>query len=170
MKFWSRRIAKTIMSTETHETNNAHGHGDFERRDLGAKGILYFLAGLVAMILLISLFLVGMFKVLDRREKTQQPALSPLITNAPADARTIAPNYPEKAFPDPRLETDERGQLNKIRMDEEQTLASYGWVDEKAGTVRIPIERAMDLVVQRGLPTRSRDAAAQPSATKKGSK
>ena len=165
------------MSVEIH---NPHGHGDFERRDIGAKGILYFLAGLAGVTLLIVLFLVGMYKILDKRERANQPVLSPLITSSPADTRVITPNHPEKAFPDPRLETDERGQLNKIRMDEEQTLASYGWIDEKAGTVRIPIERAMDLVVARGLPTRpqgpeKQEGAAQPplappTTTKKGSK
>jgi hypothetical protein len=158
------------MSTETHETNNAQGHGGFERRDIGAAGILYFLAGLAAATLLIIFILDGLYSFLDKRERAQQPAVSPLITNVPADTRPIAPNYPEKAFPDPRLETDERNQLNKIRLDEEQTLATYGWIDEKTGTVRIPIERAMDLVAQRGLPTRPQDAASQPPTTKKGNK
>ena len=50
-------------------------------------------------------------------------------------------------------------------MEEEKTLYSYGWVDEKAGTVRIPIERAMDLLVQRGLPVRPQGAADDSSAT-----
>src|SRR5208282_5249649 len=44
------------------------------------------------------------------------------------------------------------------------TLHSYGWVDEKAGTVRIPIERAMDLLVQRGLPVRSQGASGEDAA------
>ena len=39
-------------------------------------------------------------------------------------------------------------------MNVEKELYSYGWVDEKAGTVHIPIERAMDLIAQRGLPVR----------------
>ncbi len=41
-------------------------------------------------------------------------------------------------------------------MKEEQTLSSYDYIDQKAGTVRIPIDRAMDLIAQRGLPVRSR--------------
>ena len=51
-------------------------------------------------------------------------------------------------------------------MKEERTLYSYGWVDERAGIVRIPIERAMDLLVQRGLPLRSQGVASEPTATK----
>ena len=48
-------------------------------------------------------------------------------------------------------------------MQEEQTLNSYGWVDQQAGVVRIPIDRAMDLLAQRGLPTRPQAGVAPPS-------
>ena len=85
--------------------------------------------------------------------------MNPLVTNVPEDTRHIAPGYPQGTFPNPKLEEDERGQLNGIRMNEEKTLYSYGWVDEKAVTVRIPIERAMDLLVQRGLPVRPQGGA-----------
>lgn len=40
-------------------------------------------------------------------------------------------------------------------------LSSYGWVSKEAGVVRIPIERAMALVAERGLPTRAAEASAQ---------
>jgi hypothetical protein len=49
--------------------------------------------------------------------------------------------------------------LENLRKDEDEKLSTYGWVDKNAGRVRIPIDRAMDLVVQRGLPVR---AAAAP--------
>jgi len=55
-------------------------------------------------------------------------------------------------------------------MAEEQKLASYDWVDQKAGTLRIPIDRAMDLVAQRGLPVRTHEATAQASATQTGNR
>jgi len=50
------------------------------------------------------------------------------------------------------LETNERGQFRDFLMNQEKQLHSYGWVDEKDGVARIPIERAMELIVQRGLP------------------
>jgi hypothetical protein len=50
------------------------------------------------------------------------------------------------------LETNERGQFRDFLMNQEDQLNSYGWVDEKAGVARIPIDRAMDLLVQRGVP------------------
>jgi hypothetical protein len=142
-------------------------HGGFERQDLAPRGILYFLLALgIATVL--SLFgLRGLFEYLDHRSKMSQPEVNPLITNVPSDTRHVAPGYPQSTFPSPKLEEDERGQLNGIRMNEEKTLYSYGWVDEKAGTVRIPIERAMDLIVERGLPVRPQGAGSVAASPEK---
>jgi hypothetical protein len=117
----------------------------------------------------------GVFDVLDRRGREQQTPVSPLVTNAPMDTRHIPPEYAtdskstnyekylEKNFPAPQLETDERTQLNDIRLNEEQILSTYGYVDQKAGVVRIPIERAMDLIAQRGLPVRGQSPTSESS-------
>jgi hypothetical protein len=153
------------MTDETkHESTT--GHGSYERQDLQASGVLYFYLGLAVVTLLCILGLRGLFAVLDRREKALEPPVNPLVTNVPTDTRHIAPGYPQSAFPNPKLEEDERGQLNGILSNEDKTLYSYGWVDEKAGTVHIPIERAMELIVQRGLPLRPQGAV----VTKKGEK
>ena len=45
-------------------------------------------------------------------------------------------------------------ELAEFRLRQAKLLSSYGWVDREAGVVRIPIDRAMDLVAERGLPTR----------------
>jgi hypothetical protein len=50
------------------------------------------------------------------------------------------------------LQVDEVRYLGRLHEHEDSILNSYGWVDQKAGIVRIPIERAMDIVAQRGLP------------------
>jgi len=60
----------------------------------------------------------------------------------------------KEGFPSPQLEVNERTELNDERLREENTLSTYDYVDKNAGTVRIPIDRAMELVAQRGLPTR----------------
>jgi hypothetical protein len=120
----------------------------------------------LGVITILCLFgLRGLYAFLDHRERANQPALNPLVTNVPEDTRRVVPGYPQAAFPSPKLEEDERGQLNDIRMNEEKTLYTYGWVDEKAGTVHIPIERAMDLIVQRGLPVRSQAAAGEAAVS-----
>jgi hypothetical protein len=147
------------------QTKHENGHGSFERQDLQVSGILYFLLGLVVVTAICLVGLRGVYAFLDHREKALQPAVNPLVTNVPADTRHIAPGYAQGAFPNPKLEEDERGQLNGIRLEEEETLYSYGWVDEKAGTVRIPIDRAMDLLVQRGLPVRAQNMASDAPTT-----
>ncbi len=54
--------------------------------------------------------------------------------------------------PAPRLQPDPIEDLNSLRASEHNLLNDYGWVDPKAGVVRIPIDQAMQLMVQRGLP------------------
>lgn len=54
--------------------------------------------------------------------------------------------------PAPNLQIDPRQQLLDLRADEERVLTTYGWVDETNGLTHIPIDRAMDLLVDQGLP------------------
>jgi len=145
------------MSDQT-KNENAAGHGGFEHQDLQPRGVLYFLLGLVLFLLLSIVGIRGVYAFLDHREKAEQPPVNPLVTNVPTDTRHIPAGYPQSVFPNPKLEENERGQLNGILLQEETTLYSYDWIDEKAGTVRIPIERAMDLIAQRGLPVRPQSA------------
>ncbi|MGB6023576.1 MAG: hypothetical protein WA254_02955 [Candidatus Sulfotelmatobacter sp.] len=148
------------MTDETkHE--NAAGSGGFEHQDLQPRGILYFLLGLAMFLVISILGIRGVYAFLDHREKAEQPPVNPLVTNVPTDTRHIPAGYPQSVFPNPRLEENERGQLNEIVLQEENTLYSYGWIDQKAGTVRIPIERAMDLIAQRGIPVRPQGAVGE---------
>jgi|ERR1700692_207662 len=154
------------MTDENRKPENAAGHGSYEHQDLQVSGILYFLLTLVVVTGICLVVLWGLFGYFDRYAKSSQPAVNPLITHVPEDTRHVAPGYPQITFPDPKLEEDERGQLNVIRMNEQKELYSYGWVDEKAGTVHIPIERAMDLIVQRGIPVRPRGESGEGDSLK----
>jgi hypothetical protein len=51
--------------------------------------------------------------------------------------------------PEPRLQTDPGRDLGDMRRAEDSLLGSYTWIDRQTGTVRIPIDRAMDLVAAR---------------------
>jgi len=44
-------------------------------------------------------------------------------------------------------------QLQNLRTLEDHVLTTYAWVDQSQGTVRIPVDRAIDMVVQKGLPS-----------------
>jgi hypothetical protein len=138
---------------------------EFEREDLGAKPILIFLLALTIGCVLVALILKGMYLYLDAYENHHQAAQNPLVQQTTNDTRNVAPGEVLK-FPQPRLETNEPSEINDFRMQEEKILHSYGWVDQQAGVVRIPIERAMELVAQRGLPTRPQAGAAPASDIK----
>jgi hypothetical protein len=148
------------MSNELHPANST-GNGGYERRDIGVAPVLYFMLGLLVAGVFIYFLVDGIYSYLEKRSEAQQAPVSPLVTNAPKDTRKLPADYKDylkQNFPAPQLEIDERSQLDKIRIDEEEALSSYDWVDQKAGTVRIPIDHAMDLIAQRGLPVRPQGA------------
>jgi len=134
---------------------------EFEHQDLRPVGVYTFLAGLAIAGFLIYFVIWGLYRYLDYYERTHQPPQNPLVQTE-ADTRTVPPQLIEK-FPQPRLEKNERTEINDFRLKEEQTLNSYGWVDQKAGVVRIPIERAMQLITERGLPITPRVGAIPPA-------
>jgi len=57
--------------------------------------------------------------------------------------------------PEPRLQVAAPKGLKQYRAAQDEILNSYGWVDQQAGIVRIPIERAIEVLLQRGFPVRT---------------
>ena len=57
--------------------------------------------------------------------------------------------------PPPRLQVKPAEDLKGYKNEVDTQLNNYGWVDKNAGVVRIPIERAMELSLERGFPTRA---------------
>ena len=55
------------------------------------------------------------------------------------------------AFPPPRLQVRAPEELQKLRASEDARLNSYGWVDRSRGIARVPVDRAMQLLVEHGL-------------------
>jgi len=139
------------MSDDIKHGSHEHQETGFERQDLGARAVLAFLISLVVGGVLVFLVVWGMYQFLDSRARAHQPRQNPLAPQVESDTRSVSPTEITK-FPQPRLEQNERVEINDFRLTEEQTLNSYGWVDEKNGVVHIPIDRAMQLVVKRGLP------------------
>ncbi|HBY99036.1 MAG: hypothetical protein M5U01_19955 [Ardenticatenaceae bacterium] len=60
--------------------------------------------------------------------------------------------------PEPRLQPEPQQEMQALRAEQEALLHSYGWVDKQAGVVHIPIDRAMQLLAQRGLPAQPTSA------------
>jgi hypothetical protein len=154
MKSWSQRMAEPVK----HEGGTA----GFEPQDLSSHAVYVFLGGLAAGAILVALVLWGLYHAMDGFERRHQPQQSPLVLQTQADTREVSPDE-ISTFPQPRLEKNERLEINQFLLREEQSLDSYGWVDQKAGVVRIPIERAMQLIAQRGLPTTPKAGSVPPS-------
>jgi hypothetical protein len=138
------------MSDE-HIQQDHNAEVGYEPQDLSSKSIFAFLAALAVMTVIFVFMLRGLYMLMDRYEQEHQTPPSPLVTDVPKDTRHVPADARTK-FPEPRLEVDERTQLNDFLIQQEDQLATYGYVDQQAGTVRIPIEQAMKLVAQRGLP------------------
>ena len=121
------------------------GHED---RDVNAWAVGKFAIALVLLCIFCLAVLVGVFKYLERTIGSPGPA--------PTDAR----NFP----PQPRLQETPILDLKAMRDAEDKILGSYGWVDQSKGVVRIPIDKAIDLLAQRGLPSRPQNGPQSASS------
>jgi hypothetical protein len=74
-------------------------------------------------------------------------------------ASELAQKYPlavgqTKAPPLPNLQTQPFTDVYELRHSENEKLTTYGWVDKEGGIARIPVDRAMEVILQRGFPSR----------------
>jgi len=138
-----------------------HSQTEFERQDLRPRVVYAFLISLAIMATLVYFVVWGFYHAIDAYQRRHQPPQNPLVAPE-TDTRLVSPEAIER-FPQPRLERNERLENNDFRLEEEQALYSYGWVDQQAGIVRIPIDRAMELIAQRGLSTTPKVGTIPPS-------
>ncbi len=132
------------MDTRTPGADPVARH---ETRDADIRSLVIFAAVLAGTVLLVMLGMARVFHYFGATQSLGPPA-SPF-----AEARTLPPQ--------PRLQVSPRQDLTELRQANDSLLNSYGWVDQKSGVVYIPIDRAMSLLIQRGLPVR------QPAAPQK---
>ena len=117
----------------------------YETRDANAKWIF----GIVAFVLVSGLIMhFVMAGVMERLGKTPYPTDALNGTRRGREATL-------QAKAGPRLQISSAVDLQDFRTREEAELNSYGWIDRTAGVVRIPVDRAMNLLLQRGLPART---------------
>jgi hypothetical protein len=142
----------TDYRSQGFEPAAAEHEVEHERGDINVRGVLGFGAGLAICTALVCLVLYGAFKVLVNTFTSKPVTQTSMVgTREPQDASAA---LARSTFPEPRLQTDYFGDLGKVREQWDQRLHRYG-VDEKTGKVYIPIERAMQLTLQRGLPART---------------
>jgi len=118
--------------------NSSVGH---ERRDADIRPIVLTGIGLALTVVVVGFIVYGTFQYL-----ATHPATS-VQSNPMAEFDSQIP-------PAPRIEEHPAIEIQQLHAQEEQTLSTYGWIDKKAGVVRIPLDRALELQMQRGFPTR----------------
>jgi hypothetical protein len=115
-----------------------------ELSDADPGPVLKFLVFLVVITSVIAWLVVFFYNFLERREAAEKTARYPMSLTG------VERPLP----PPPRLQTYPFQDIKELRQHDKPLLGSYEWVDQAAGTVRIPVERAMDLLAERGLPYR----------------
>ena len=113
-----------------------------EESDVNVRAIFGFGAGLLAAAIAIYVLIWLLFLVLSSRARTIETPVYPMA--APGD----------RLPPEPRLQVAPRQDLIDFRAREALILGTYGWIDRDAGIVRIPIDEAVRITLERGLPVR----------------
>ena len=113
----------------------------YEPRDVNARAVAIFALGLVVCAIVIYVSLVALFALFHRQHPSPDPPSREVV-------------QPRILAPEPRLQTNPAADIDAFRATEEGKLNSYGWVDKQHKVARIPIKRAVELIVQRGLPAR----------------
>jgi hypothetical protein len=137
------------MSTDHFDPNATYGPtppgAKYEHTDID-PGIGYRFAGWLAVsVVLGGAIVYGTFWFFEGNERATQSAAQtfPLAASRPTEP------------PAPRLQTQPFKDIYLLRLGENEKLGSYGWVDKQNGIVHLPIDRAMELTLQQGLPARA---------------
>jgi len=144
-----------------------HSHlGDVpvEGDGVSYRGVVWFVGVMAITTIVSQLLMVGLFKYLARDTAANDVARAPLAI--PAGQLPPGPNLAYLSSVEGERDASEPLNLAKFRAVEEQKLTQYEWIDKSAGTVRIPIERAKALLLERGLPARAATSA-EPAAPAK---
>ena len=110
----------------------------YETSDAEPRFVASFGFGLIAMIAAAILIVGGYFSFFNAQAKKR---------NAPISAIRLS-----QVPPRPRLQSDPKRELLQLRQTEEKRLNGTGWVDRKKRIAHIPIQRAIDLLAEKGIP------------------
>jgi hypothetical protein len=120
-----------------HDAKAPPQHFDDE---LDYKAIIRFVVGLAAGTLIVLALMWQMGNAFKKAEEAQDRPPSPL---AEAQLDPIPPG--------PRLQATPPRDMDELRAQDREALTTYGWVDRPGGVARIPVDRAMSILVEKGL-------------------
>ena len=159
-----------------HESKNkpASVREGYEVTDVSVQGIVVFLVGLFVSVGVFFVLCFGIGKIINNGiikrdgppDKWHATAVnSGKLKNMESNpaGEQIELNRLTQSFPTPRLQNDDGNQdLVDLNHREGLLLDHYSWVDQSQGKVRIPIERAMEILAQRGFPVEPATGSPQP--------
>jgi hypothetical protein len=125
---------------------NQNGRRNYEVSDAKFRSIAISAALLAGVAVIAMVAMKGLFGFFQSQQDPGQTTRSPIAAEA-------------EPFSGPRLRVLPEIDLQKFNAKEDSLVNSYGWVVREAGVVRIPVERAMELTLQRGLPVRTEGTA-----------
>jgi hypothetical protein len=144
----------------------------FERTDANVTGIMVFLTALAIFVAVTGFLCYGIGKVINAQMNKEDGPNSKWTKTVDVRQLGNMPSSPElqnkmaeitQTFPTPRVQTDDGNQdVADLHAREDLLLSNYSWVDQSKGTVRIPIDQAMELIAQRGLPVAPAVQTQQP--------
>jgi hypothetical protein len=115
-----------------------------ETGDINVSAVVWFVVILSVVVLSMNASMWAMFKALQHFERTNEPAVSPLA-RPPAQV---------KDFPAPSSQTTPWTDLKTFRAEQLRHAENYGWVDEKLGIAHVPIAKAKEMLLKKGIPVR----------------
>ena len=134
----------------------------YERTDANVTGILVFITALAIFVAVSGFLCYGIGAWFNARMNKEDGPNSKWTKTADVRQLGNLPSSPElqnkvaeltQNFPTPRVQTDDGNQdVADLHQRENLLLDNYTWIDQKGGKVRIPIDRAMQLIAQQGLP------------------
>jgi Na+-transporting methylmalonyl-CoA/oxaloacetate decarboxylase gamma subunit len=162
------------MSTLDHNESDdkkilgSHGPSEidastgYEQTDVKVTGIIVFLVSLAILVAVCGVVTYGMGKLINAHMNKEDGPNNKWTKTAEIRQLGNLPSSPEmqnkiaeitRTFPTPRVQTDDGNQdVADLHQREDLLLDNYTWVDQSQGKVRIPIERAMQIIAQKGLP------------------
>jgi hypothetical protein len=117
-----------------------------EESDINVRAIIWFVIVLAGIVVAVDIAMWGMFKGLAHLETKNDPVVSPLAL--PARRASEAPPGPNA------LQTAPWADLKAFRAGQTAHLHGYGWIDENSGVARIPIDKAKEMLLKKGIPVR----------------
>lgn len=112
----------------------------FEKEDIRATPVLKFLVGIAITSVVVCALLLGFYRGMRSYVAGMQPE--------PPHMRFEE----DRGAPSPRLQERPDLDLHEARAREDEILTTYAWVDKSRGVVRIPIDEAMRIIAEQGLP------------------